>query len=221
MEEDDFDYEEHGRLRTRVANKMDGLLWTYKQHYKAGGVYAGINQLADVLSTVLAGILTYALIWEAFSIQVMTVLAVGIAVISGFRTAARPQKQSKDHYRAAAAYQRLFDEFRDFATLDLADEKYGLKNMREDFEELAAEKRELNENQEDISSIWYYWLKLSYRIRDGSPYQEIGTSDTARRELTGEAKLTGKKPGQDTVDEETKDQLTGEASMDENGSDDE
>jgi hypothetical protein len=88
--------------------------------------------------------------------------------------------------------------------------------MREDFEELAAERRELNENQEDISSIWYYWLKLSYCIRGGSPYQEIGTSDTAKRELAGEAKLTGKKPGQENVDEETKDQLTDEASIKEN-----
>jgi hypothetical protein len=143
----------------------------------------------------------------------MTVLAVGIAVISGFRTAARPQKQSEDHYRAGAAFQRLFDEFRDFTTLDLADKDYGLENMREDFEELAAERRELNENQEDISSIWYYWLKLSYRIRSGSPYQEIGTSDTAKRKLAGEARLTGKKPGQENVNEETKDQLTGEASI--------
>lgn len=213
MGDEDFDYEAHERLRTRVANKMDSLLWTYKQHYKAGGVYAGINKAADISSTVLAGVLTYALIWEVFSIPVMTVLAVGIAVISGFKTAARPQKQSEDHYRAAAAFQRLFDEFRDFTTLDLADKDYGLENMREDFEELAAERRELNENQEDISSIWYYWLKLSYRIRSGSPYQEIGTSDTAKRKLAGEARLTGKKPGQENVNEETKDQLTGEASI--------
>ncbi|MDZ7850339.1 MAG: SLATT domain-containing protein [Halodesulfurarchaeum sp.] len=209
MNEDNFDYEAHERLRTRVANKMDGLLWTYKQHYKAGGAYAGINQAADITSTVLAGILTYALIWEAFSTQVMAVLAVGIAVISGFRTAARPQKRLENHYRAGAAYQRLFDEFRDFATLDLADKEYGLENMREDFEELATERRELNENQDDLSSTWYYWLKLSYRIRGGSPYQEIETSETAKRKLAGETNLTGKRPGQDTVDEETKNRLTG------------
>ena len=219
MGNDDFDYEEHERLRSRVANNMDGLLWTFKQHYKAGGVYASINQAADVLSTILAGILTYALIWEAFSTQLMTVLALGIAVISGFKTAARPQKLSETHFRTAAAYHRLFDKFREFTVLDLANKDYGLENMRADFEELASERRELNENQDDIGSIWYYWLKISYWIRGGSPYQEIGTSETAKRELAGEAKLTGKNPGE-SVDEETKDQLTGESDLEGRGDSD-
>lgn len=214
MEDDDFDYEAHERLRTRVANKMDGLLWTYKQHYKAGGVYAGANLAADVVSTVLAGVLTYSLVWETFSTQVMAALAVVVAVISGFKTAARPQKRSDGHYRAGDAYHRLFEKYRDFVTLDLADKEYGLENMREDFEELADERRELNENQGDLSSIWYYWLKISYGIRGGSPYQEIGTSETARRELAGEAKLTGTDPSQERIDEGIKEELTGEAELD-------
>lgn len=214
MSTKNFDYEAHERLRIRVANNMDALLWTFKQHYKAGVVYAVINQAADITSTILAGLLTYSLIWEAFSIQTMTILAVGIAVISGFRTAARPQKQSENHFRTAVAYQRLFDEFRDFTTLNLANKEYGLENMREDFEELAAERRELNENQENLSSIWYYWLKFSYQIRGGSPYQEIGTSDAAKRNLAGEAKLVGKKP-RHNVDQKARDKLTGEASMNE------
>lgn len=215
MTDDDLDYEAHERLRTRVANNMDSLLWTFKQHYKAGDIYGIINQGADVASTILAGILTYSLLWDVYSKSLMAGLAIIIAVISGFKTAARPQRLSEAHFRAGAAYHRLFDQFRDFVTLDLANKNYGLENMRNDFEELASERRELNENQDDLSSIWYYWLKLSYWVRRGSPYQEVGTSEEAKRRLTGEAKLSGQDPNEDTVDEEVKNQLTGEAELEE------
>lgn len=208
---DDFDYKAHERLRTRVANNMDSLLWTFKQHYKAGDIYGSLNQGADILSTVLAGLLTYGLIWNSYPTNWMIVIAIIIAVISGFKTAARPRKLSEGHFRAGAAYHRHFDQFRDFTTLDLANKDYGLERMREDFEELTAERRELNENQDDLSSLWYYWLKFSYKIRGGSPYDEIGTSKKAKARLTGKAKI----PGSDSegTDEEVKDELTGEAKL--------
>jgi len=36
---DDFDYEQHERLRGRVANEADSVLWTFKAYYEGADWY--------------------------------------------------------------------------------------------------------------------------------------------------------------------------------------
>lgn len=209
---DDFDYEAHERLRSRVANSMDSVLWTCKQNFKAGSIYGILDLGLDAVATLFAGLLTYSLIWEAWSTTTMTALAIGVAVISGFKTAARPQKRSAAHYKAANSYHTLLEKYRDYVVLDLADKGTGLENMRSEFEELAERRIELNEETPDVSSFWYRWLSISNKIWRKSVYDEIGTSEEAKERLTGDAKLIDSEPSEQ-VNESVKDRLTGEAML--------
>lgn len=210
---DDFDYEAHERLRSRVANAMDSVLWTYKQNFKAGSIYGTLDLGLDVVTTLFAGLLTYSLIWEAWSTSTMTALAIGLAVISGFKTAARPQKRSSAHYKAAHSNHALFEKFRNYVLLDLANKETGFVNMRSEFDELAERRVELNEETPDISSFWYRWLSISNWIWGKSVYDEIATSAVAKERLTGAAKLINSESS-DHVSESVKDRLTGEARID-------
>jgi len=209
---EDFDYEAHERLRARVANTMDSVLWTYKQHFKAGSIYGILNIGLDGVATLFAGLLTYSLIWGAWSTSTMIALAIGVALISGFKTAARPQKRSVAHYKAANSYQTLFEKFRNYVILDLANEETGLPKMRSKFEELAERRIELNEETADVSSFWYSWLTLSNWVWRKSIYDEVGTSEEATEQLTGGAKLSDS-CSSETVTESKKDHLTREAKL--------
>jgi hypothetical protein len=214
MTDDGFDFEQHERLRTRVANSMDSLLWTYKQHYKAADIYARLDMAANAVSAILAGVLTYSLIWKTVPKMWMVGMAISIAVISGFTTAARPQKRSEAHFDIGGEYHDLFDRFRDYTQLKLANRDYGLECMRGDYEELAGERRRLNKNRGDLSSVWYYWVKFSNWRSDSSIYGEVETGSEAKYRLTGEARLVGEDPDADSVGSEAKDRLTGDAELD-------
>jgi hypothetical protein len=148
----------------------------------------------------------------------MTILAISIAVISGFKTAARPQKRSTSHFKAATAYHTLFENFRDFVTLDLADKSTGLNRMRERYEEFSDRRIELNEEMPDNSSLWYRWLSISNKIWGKSVYDEIRTSEQAKKQLTGKARF---EPTEDDgVGDDVKDRLTVEADLDEESGED-
>lgn len=189
MSAGDFDYDTHERLRNRVANMADNVLWTFKQHYTAASFYGYIGLVADIATALLGGILTYTLIWESISWRWMVGMTVVIAIISGFKVASKPQKRAEAHSKAGFAYHKLFDELKDFIELELADKSIGLKTMEERYGELSVNRRKLNNEMPNISSVWYRWLKFSQRLSRSSIYEEIETTEEAKERLTGNAKL--------------------------------
>lgn len=182
MTDDEFDYEVHERLRKRTANKMDSVLWTEKAHFKAADWYAKWGRRMDWIITFAAGGLTAGLLWEATPQILLIGVAIFTAVLSGYKTAAKPQKKAENHYKAANAYLKLRDDFRDFVKLELTDESVGLDRMRQIFEKLSQRRQDLNDDMPSMSSRWYEEL-------DDSIYDQIETTDEARERLAGCAKL--------------------------------
>jgi hypothetical protein len=198
----DFDLEMHENLRDRVANETDSTLWTFKAYYRGADFYSRLDRYTDWAIFGVAGILTFALVWDRVPNMVLIGLAILTAVISGYRRMAEPGKRAEEYYRAAHAYQRLFDEFRDFIKLELADKQIGLESMKRRYEELSTRRKNLNEDMPDITSRWYDKL-------DESVYDEVGTTEEAKDRLASEAKIS--EP--DEVDDEVKKVLTGEADL--------
>ncbi|MFC4359256.1 SLATT domain-containing protein [Halobium salinum] len=196
-QEADFDYEVHERLRSRVANAADSVLWTFKAFYRAADFYRKVDLASDWIVFGISALLTTALIWGSTPRIWLIGLAILTAVLSGFRRMIKPGKKADEYYRAANAYHRLFDDFRDYIELDLADESTGLETMQERYRELAERRQDLNENQPDVTSRWYQKL-------DDSVYDEIGTTDEAKENLTGDACLsdteTESSTGEDLAD---------------------
>jgi len=77
--------------------------------------------------------------------------------------------------------------------------------MEERYRELAARRRNLNEDMPEVTSKWYDEL-------DNSIYDQVGTHENAKKRLTGEAKLIDDSPERD-LDAATKDRLTGSAKL--------
>jgi hypothetical protein len=207
----DFDYEEHERLRGRVANEADSVLWTFKAYYERGDYYTKLDRYFDWGVFGIAAFLTIALIWDSTPQILLIGLAIFTAVVSGYRRMAEPSDVADSSYRAAHAYQRLFDDFRDFIQLDLANEDIGLEEMRARYEELAERRRDLNEDMPEVTSKWYDRL-------DDSIYDEVESSERAKERLTGEADLFDPSKHHGKSDEEVKDQLTGDAALSEEDS---
>lgn len=209
---DDFDYEAHERLRERVANEADSVLWTFKAYYVGADWYSKWDRRSDWAVFGIAGLLTITLIWDSLPTIIPIVLAITTAVISGYQRMANPGDTAENYYRAAHAYQRLFDDFRDFIKLELAKEETGLDEMEERYRELAARRRNLNEDMPDVTDKWYDEL-------DDSIYDEVGTHEEAKERLTGEAKLIDKPPNRD-LDDSVTDRIAGEAKLSDEEEDD-
>jgi hypothetical protein len=206
MEEDDFDYEAHERLRDRVANEVDSVLWTYKAYYEGADWYAKWDRIFDWSVFGIAALLTIGLIWEETPQIILISLAIITAVVSGYRRMANPGETAENYYRAANAYQRLFDDFRDFIKLELADEEVGLEQMEERYKELARSRRNLNEDMPDFDSKWYE------KLDEDSIYEEVETDQESKERLTGEAKLIDDELDRDLTDSQ-KDKLTGSTKL--------
>jgi hypothetical protein len=204
--DDDFDYEAHERLRARVANEADSVLWTFKAYYEGADWYAKWDRRFDWAVFGVAALLTIALIWDSVPQIILVGLAIITAVISGYRRMADPGDRADNFYRAAHAYQRLFDDFRDYIQLELSSEETGLEEMQDRYQELAERRRNLNEDMPEVTSKWYDRL-------DESVYEEVETSEQAKKRLTGEAKLQGAGEEFGTDHEEIKDRLTGDAEL--------
>lgn len=208
MAEDDFDYSAHERLRGRVANEADSVLWTFKAYYEGADYYTKLDRIFDWGVFGIAALLTIALIWDNTPDLILIGLSIVTAVISGYRRMAEPADKADSFYRAAHAYHRLFDDFRDFIQLELADEGVGLEEMKRRYDELAERRRDLNEDMPEVTSKWYDRL-------DESVYNQVETSDKAKDRLTGEAELFEAKECHNKSEEEVKDELTSDAELSE------
>jgi len=204
---EDFDYEAHERLRGRVANEADSVLWTYKAYYEGADWYAKRDRHLDWLVFGISALLTTALIWGEASKILLIGLAIVSSVIVGYRRMASPGNHAENYYRAGDAYHRLFDEFRDFIQLELADDSDDLEEMKSRYRELASRRRNLNEDMSDVTSKWYDRL-------DDSVYDEVSTTEQAKKKLTGGSKLLRPDASNGVSGEEAKDRIAGNAELD-------
>ncbi|WP_018258678.1 SLATT domain-containing protein [Halomicrobium katesii] len=206
MTDEDFDYEAHERLRERVANEADSVLWTFKAYYVGADWYSKVDRLLDWFVFGVAGLLTIALIWDSTPQFILIGLAITTAIISGYRRMADPGDKAENYYRAAHAYQRLFDDLRDFIKLELAKKDISLDQMESRYEDLAERRRNLNEDMPEVTSRWYEKL-------DESIYDEVDTTEKAKERLTGEAQVYPPGPSHCLSDDEVADRLADEAEL--------
>jgi len=203
-----IDYEAHERLRGRVANEADSVLWIFKAYYEGADWYAKWDRRLDWLVFGISALLTAALIWGRAPDILLVGLAITSSAIVGYRRMADPGDRAENFYRAANAYQRLFDDFRDYIQLELADGSNDLEELRSRYRELASRRRNLNDDMPDVRSKWYERL-------DESVYEEISTTEEAKQKLTEEAELDPVESHHDLSSDSVKNRLTGDVEMSE------
>lgn len=162
-------------LEDRVVNCADSVLHTYKGHFVAADTYSGRGTILDFTTMVSAGLLTVALIWNQAPVIIPIAMAIGTAVASAYKTVVKPHQTASRHYRAGEAYLRLLDDFKDYIALEL-NGAADYDEVERRYRELAERRKDLNEDMPPLKQKWYESL-------DDSIYDEIETTEEAKRRL--------------------------------------
>lgn len=142
-----------------------------------------LNRFLDTLLFALSLLLVSQAVWTVWPGWTLYVLPGIMAVITGYRRAAKPDKRSDRFRTSAKRHHGLFDEFRDFLVITLPSESITDSEVEEMFGELSERRRELNKESPDASSIWYYWIKY---VRGEEKLQEqISTTPEMRDAIIG------------------------------------
>ncbi|WP_152436509.1 hypothetical protein [Halosimplex carlsbadense] len=117
--------------------------------------------------------------WTTFAILGL------MAIITGYRRAAKPDQRSERFRKSVNRHHALFDEFRDLLMGTLSDGSDSHDEMQDRFDERADRRRELNIDSPDARSLWYYWIKY---VRGEKKLQnQISTAPEMREAITREA----------------------------------
>ena len=166
-----------------LSQELAVSLWyTYNQHFKVANGYRYFRMSTDVLTAVIGGILTYALIWDGISTNVMIALAVTIAVLTGIRSAVKPGRQESQFRQSANEYKYLFDGVRDFLKLDIEDSARSADELAEEYREYNNQRRELNREAPDAGSLWHKYVQ--WRVGDDGP-DDISVTDAEIQKVMG------------------------------------
>lgn len=166
-----------------LSQELAVSLWyTYNQHFKVANGYRYFRIFIDVVTAVIGGILTYALIWDGVSTNPMIALAVTIAVLTGIRSAVKPGKQEIQFRQSANEYKFLFDGVRDFLKLDIEDSTQPTDELAEQYREYNNRRRELNRDAPDAGSLWHRYVQ--WRVGDDGP-DDISVTDAEVQKVMG------------------------------------
>lgn len=175
------DNDQRSRITGRTEEHAVSLWYTYNQHFAAANFYRYVASGIDLTSIGFGGILTYSLIWKVLPMQIMAGLAVLTAVLTGIRAAVRPEQREERLRQSARQYHRLFDETRDFLTLTLPDDSVSISEIQSEYEGVAEQRREFNDELPDVSSLWYHYIDF---MKGEEGLNEVTVTEAERARLT-------------------------------------
>jgi hypothetical protein len=145
------------KLKRKLVEEVVSNWYTYNQLYKAANFYRYLGTTLSILTFAIGGVLSYGLIWDAFPNRYMIVLAVSISVISAIQSVIRPGATQRELRDAAAEYKDLCE--RGQLTLQIEFEDTDLSAVYNKVTSFNTERRELNKDSPDVSSLWYHYIK--------------------------------------------------------------
>lgn len=147
-------------IRRRTEDLAVSLKYTYDQHYCAANFYGYLNIGMTVTAGILGAFLTIGLLWETIATGWMIVGAISVGCIEGIRLSLSPGERARILRQSAHDYQALFERSVDFLRLEANRDDTAVDTLAEKYLDLNSERLELNEENPDVSSIWYQYIKL-------------------------------------------------------------
>jgi hypothetical protein len=173
------------RIEQSALIKADSLNYTYNQHFLAANFYRWLNRFLDTVLFAASLLLLSQALWTVWPTWTTFAIPGLMAIITGYRRAAKPDQRAERLRKSANRHHALFDEFRDFLMISLSDSSNSNKEIRDRFNELADRRKELNVDSPDTSSIWYYWIK--YMRGEEELKEQISTTPEMRKAIIGRA----------------------------------
>jgi len=171
------------RIERSALIKADSLNHTYNQHFLAANFYRWLNRFLDTVLFAASLLLVSQALWTVWPAWTTFATPGLMAIITGYRRAAKPDQRSERFRKSANRHHVLFDEFRDFLVVSLPDSSKSNTEIQDRFDELADQRRELNIDSPDASSIWYYWIK--YLRGEEKLQEQISTTPEMRKAIIG------------------------------------
>ncbi|NUC74759.1 hypothetical protein HTZ84_21080 [Haloterrigena sp. SYSU A558-1] len=180
------------RIRKNAVIKADSACNTYNQHFLAANFYRWLNRFLDTVLFTASLLLVSQAVWTAWPRWTTIVLPLGMAVITGYRRAAKPDNRAERFRKSAKQHHALFDDYRDFLMVTLPSNRVTDAEIEETSEELSERRKELNLECPDASSLWYYWIKY---VRGEEKLQEqISTTPEMREAIVGRSTDPSQEP---------------------------
>lgn len=147
-------------LRRRTEDLAVSSKYTYDQHYSAANFYKYLDIGMTVTAGILGALLTIGLLWETIDTSWMIVGAISVGCIEGIRLSLSPGERARMLRESAQEYQALFERSLDFLRLQVNRDDAAVDTLAEKYRDLNSERLELNEENPDVSSVWYQYIKL-------------------------------------------------------------
>jgi len=171
------------RIERSALIKADSLNHTYNQHFLAANFYRWLNRFLDTVLFAASLLLVSQALWTVWPVWTTFAIPGLMAIITGYRRAAKPDQRSERFRKSANRHHALFDEFRDFLMVTLPDGSCSDDKVQNRFDKLAEQRRELNIDSPDASSVWYYWIK--YVRGEEQLKEQISTTPEMRSAIIG------------------------------------
>lgn len=143
------------RLVDRSGEMMNGLLYTFKTHYKMAEWYEKFSKFADFIVAAMTGALAVLIIWEIGSQVWLITIALVVAFISWAQATLKFGVKAERHYNAADKHHLLFEKFDTFIKTEIPDEDLSKSEKKRRFRELSQTRDQLNELAPRTTNFWY------------------------------------------------------------------
>lgn len=143
------------RVVDRSTDMMNGILYTFKTHYKMAEAYEKASRVADLLVAGGTGTIAALLVWGSLSQQLIVIAALGVAFLSWIQATLKLGVKAERHYTTADRHHTLYEEFDDFVKLEVPSEEISATEKMERFEQLSRERQRLNELSPRTTNFWY------------------------------------------------------------------
>lgn len=166
-------------LKKRTGEAMNGLLWTYKTHYKIAEHYETWGRRLNIATAGGTGAVAAAIIFGGIPQWALFIISLLVAFLSWTNSMLALGTKAKDHYFAGDRYHALFEEYRDYFELHLEAEEVEIIDVKERYSELSERREELNLNSPRTTNKKYGSLESE------DVYGTMETTDEEFERITG------------------------------------
>nr|WP_269449528.1 SLATT domain-containing protein [Halobacterium sp. CBA1126] len=159
---------------------MHGIIYTYKTHYKMGEVYEKVDRVIDYSVALLTGLLAVLLVWGAGKNEHLIGIAIITSLLSWASSVANLGVKSQKHYEAGDGYHSLFEDFRDYAKLEVPANDLSLSTKKKRFDELTQRRRDLKKHTPRTTNLWFG------KVKESDVMSDVETDEEEMETLLGE-----------------------------------
>lgn len=173
---------DRSNIQEELEHHLDSMHFTFDQHFTVANANRWLGRLIDFAIFTISSAVVITRIAANLSEVWLIFLLLLTAGLSAFHRATKPGEQERKFRESAHEYHDLFKRGQEFLRLDLHRDDLTDEEVRERYDQIFDEYRDLNKNSPDASSTWYKYMK--YAKGEEQMEEEIKTKESKRKALS-------------------------------------